>query len=707
MSDPMDTIRAGFFEECGELMEVLEAGLLALQDGTSDADTIASIFRAVHSVKGGAGAFDMASLVAFAHDFETLLDGVRSGTVAQSPALVATLLRAADRLSDLIELSRDGREPTDDFDELAAHLRDLETASPPVGDFTPVALDFGLDPDPEPEPAEQAAAASDAPQDMLTWQIAFRPHSELFSSGNEPLFLFRALAVLGRIAVSIDDSALPNLANLDPDLASLAWRITLIPSANDLTETEIEAIFEFAEDLCDITLECAMAPASVAPAWPDAQLPTTTAPPAAAPPPPASPAKPVPPAGSVTPPPAAKTIRVDLDRVDRLVNLVGELVISQSMLARSISLAGHDGQSDIMDGLDGLQQLTRDIQDSVMSIRAQPVKSLFQRMTRIVREAAQATGKEVRLEVVGEGTEIDKTVVERLADPLTHMIRNAIDHGLESPAERLAAGKPQTGIVRLSAAQQSDRVVIEVTDDGRGIDRGRVLARAVARGLVEPDTRLETHEIDRLLFRPGFSTNDEVSQLSGRGVGLDVVQKAIRDLNGVVSIASEDGIGCSMSASLPLTLAILDGMVVTAANQRMVIPLSAIVETQTLASAKIRNLGPGRNVAALQGVFVPMVDLAQGMGFPPTQNTRDDDRAILFLRPGEAAAYALQVDAIDSQGQVVIKGLADAFGRVPCVSAATILGDGQVALIVDPTSLAEAAGLARAPRPATHLEIVA
>ncbi|MEM7642714.1 MAG: chemotaxis protein CheA [Pseudomonadota bacterium] len=698
MSDPMETIRAGFFEECAELMEALEAGLLALQDGTSDGDTIDSIFRAVHSVKGGAGAFDMGPLVAFAHDFETLLDGLRSGSVGQTPALISALLRAADRLSDLIELSRDGREPTDRFDELDAHLRDLADAARRSDGFAAVALDLGLDLDPPGIEAADPPPGAAPARGVTAWRITFRPHAELFSSGNEPLFLFRALAVLGRLAVTTDDSALPNLANLDPELASLVWVVTLTPSATDLTETEIEAIFEFAEDLCDIAIEPVTAtPVETATAR---DAPTSPAQSTATPPSPS-------PAATFATPPAAKTIRVDLDRVDRLVNLVGELVISQSMLARSISLAGYDGQSDAVDGLDELQQLTRDIQDSVMSIRAQPVKSLFQRMTRIVREAAQATGKDVRLEVVGEGTEIDKTVVERLADPLTHMIRNAVDHGLETPEERRAAGKPETGIVRLSASQQSDRVIIEVADDGRGIDRPRVLARAVARGLVGADARLETQEIDRLLFQPGFSTNEEVSQLSGRGVGLDVVQKSIRDLNGVLTISSEEGAGCVMSASLPLTLAILDGMVVRAANQRMVIPLSAIVETQTLDAAKIRNLGPGRDVAGLQGVFVPLVDLAKGMGFPAATDTRDDDRAILFLRPGEAAAYALQVDAIESQGQVVIKGLADTFGRVPCVSGATILGDGQVALIVDPTSLAETAGLARAAARAAPLEIVA
>ncbi|WP_179379997.1 chemotaxis protein CheA [Jannaschia marina] len=687
--DPLDAIRATFFEECAELLETLEAGLLALQAGEVGPDTVDGVFRAVHSIKGGAGAFDLAALVTYAHEFETALDGLRVGRLAPDPDVIAVFLRASDALADLVAAAQAG---TDVAAPDPAELRALDTGAdgtdghPPGAEattgFAPVMIDLGLVPEPESARPPEA------------WEILFEPLPDLLASGNEPLFLFRALEVLGRIEVECLDGDLPTLTAMDPRVARLRWRILLTPSATDLTETEVESIFEFAVDLCVL---------QITPRGPLAADALTPAPSETPPKPAPTPLRPTRTAASVpteTGRPVSAvgaTIRVDLGRVDRLVNLVGELVISQSMLAQGMARAGLDQHSEAVTTLEELQQLTRDMQDSVMSIRAQPVKSLFQRMTRIVREAAQATAKDVRLVTDGEATEIDKTVVERLADPLTHMIRNAIDHGLEEPGARAAAGKPATGIVRLSARQQSDRVVIEVSDDGRGIDRARVLKRATERGLVPPDRSLEPVEIDRLLFLPGFSTSAEVSALSGRGVGMDVVQRAIRDLNGTISINSVEGAGCTLSISLPLTLAILDGMIVRSGRQRMVLPLSAIVETQTLAAARVERLGAAKRVVALQGRFVPLLDLAEAMGFGTVapDGTEDEDTALLFVEPDDSGPFALCVDAIEAQRQVVIKGLGDNFGHVPCVSAATILGDGQVALIVDPSGIAAMRGLHR------------
>ena len=331
-----------------------------------------------------------------------------------------------------------------------------------------------------------------------------------------------------------------------------------------------------------------------------------------------------------------------------------------------------------------------------MMIRAQPVKSLFQRMSRIVREASAAVGKTVVLVTEGETTEIDKTVIERLADPLTHMIRNAVDHGLEPTSERLSRGKPAVGEVRLSATHRSGRVVIEISDDGGGIDRARGRQIAVDKGLVPADAALGEAEIDQLLFLPGFSTASQVSNLSGRGVGMDVVKNAIAALGGRISIASQEGRGTTFSISLPLTLAVLDGMVVSVAEETLVMPLSAIAETLTLPTESIRRLGPQTHVVLVRESFVPLLDLGVELGY---RAPRDDYAGAIALLVGQedGSKAALVVDAIEDQRQVVIKGLQESYGHVPGVAAATILGDGQIALILDPADLVQnASGRSRA-----------
>ncbi|CTQ50667.1 chemotaxis protein CheA [Jannaschia donghaensis] len=713
--NPFDAIMATFFEECGDLMESLESGLLALQSGDQDVDTIDAVFRAVHSIKGGAGAFDLAVLVAFAHEFETSLDALRSGRLMPDPAVIAVLLRASDQLGDLVSASRSAEESVlPDTSDLRALVSDLADGSGTVDEeisFAPLALDLEFPAsDQSDDLRSETAAASETPRYATEscdccrkWILQFEPLPDLLISGNEPLFLFRALEVMGPLKVEAFDADLPPLSEMDPKEPRLRWKIVIAPSAPDLTETEIESVFEFAVNLCVLDIVCVeeSAPSGDVSAITDpadpvagsslpAPLPDDTPRVAQLGNEPSAPSGRLP---STAPRQFSTTIRVDLARVDRLVNLVGELVISQSMLAQGMTRAGLDQHSEAVSNLDDLQQLTRDMQDSVMAIRAQPVKSLFQRMTRIVRETAQATEKQVTLETEGEATEIDKTVVERLADPLTHMIRNAIDHGLETPKERMDAGKAPAGILRLSARQQSDRVVIEISDDGRGIDRTRVLKRALECGLIPEGKTLEAAEIDRLLFMPGFSTSTEVSALSGRGVGMDVVQRAIRDLNGTISIASSEGQGCKISISLPLTLAILDGMIVRSNDQRMVIPLSVIVETQTLSTARTEHIAGRHPVARLHDRYVPMIDLSVGMGFPTLENlTAGEDAALLFVEPDEGGPFAIRVDAIEAQRQVVIKGLGENFGNVPCVSAATILGDGQIALIVDPIGIAASSG---------------
>ena len=376
------------------------------------------------------------------------------------------------------------------------------------------------------------------------------------------------------------------------------------------------------------------------------------------------------------------TVRVELDRVDRLINLIGELVINQSMLSQAVFDAGFPPNSPLAGGLDEFKQLTRDIQESVMSIRAQPVKPLFQRMSRIVREASNATRKDVRLVTEGESTEVDKIVIERLSDPLTHMIRNAVDHGLESREKREAAGKPREGVVRLSAMHRSGRVIIEVSDDGAGINRPRVRQIAIEKGLISADEQLTDGEIDNLLFMPGFSTASEVSNLSGRGVGMDVVKKSIQALGGRVSIVSVPGQGSSFIISLPLTLAILDGMVVRIAGQTTIIPLTDIVETLKPKPEDIHDFSTEGQVVFIRGAFVPLVDVGATLGYRAPL-TKVDNQIVVLTQTEDSALSALMVDEIFDQRQVVIKGLEENYGSVPGIAAATILGDGRIALILD------------------------
>ena len=386
------------------------------------------------------------------------------------------------------------------------------------------------------------------------------------------------------------------------------------------------------------------------------------------------------------PRPAAPTIRVDLERVDRLINLVGELVINQAMLSQRVYKAGYGNNSLVSTSLEELEHLTRDLQESVMAIRAQPVKPLFQRMGRTIREVADATGKQVRLKTEGEATEIDKTVIELLADPLTHMIRNGVDHGLERPEDRIAAGKPAEGVIRLTAAHRSGRVVIEVSDDGAGINRPKVLESAKKKGLIPQDAQLSDSEIDNLLFLPGFSTASTVSSISGRGVGMDVVKRSIQALGGRITIASRPKLGSTFSMSLPLTLAVLDGIVVAIDDQTLVIPLTAIVETLKPNPSSIHPLGEGSFVMRVRDNFVPLIDVGAEIGIRPRSLTPPEGVAIL-VETENSNRNALMVDAILDQRQVVIKSLETNYGRATGVAAATILGDGRVAMILDVDAL--------------------
>jgi two-component system, chemotaxis family, sensor kinase CheA len=352
------------------------------------------------------------------------------------------------------------------------------------------------------------------------------------------------------------------------------------------------------------------------------------------------------------------------------------------MLSQSVIENDATGTSAVNMGLDELQQLTREIQDSVMAIRAQPVKPVFQRMSRIVREVADMVGKSIRLVTEGENTEVDKTVIDKLAEPLTHMIRNAVDHGIETPEKRAAAGKNPEGTVKLTAKHRSGRIVIELVDDGAGINRERVRQKAIDNDLIAADSNLTDEEIDNLIFAPGFSTADKISDISGRGVGMDVVKRSIQALGGRISITSRPGHGSTFTMSLPLTLAVLDGMVVTVAGQTLVVPLTAIVETLQPEARNIHSFGANQRLISIRDSFCPLVDVGRILNFRGTQANPVEGVALLVESEG-GGQRALMVDAIQGQRQVVIKSLEANYTHVPGIAAATILGDGRVALILD------------------------
>ena len=743
----LDQVRDTFFEECDELLEALQEGLLAIQDGEADSETVHSVFRSVHSIKGGAGAFGFEHLVRFAHEFETLLDAVRNDVIEADGEVVTTLLAGSDVLGDLVIGARDETEVEADItDPLIAafqgFLPEVEGGAEAEAEpeFAPMVLSLDLGgPDGGPDNGFADGLPGIGLPDIggsgdgagpRVWVIRFRPHSALYRNGNETVLLLRALEDLGALEVVCDSSALPEFGALDPEESYLSWEIRLTPSEGSVDAVDAVAIgevFEFVEGCCDLeisaeggatdtglivspdtSLDMSLADVSPGPvtcdpvegmdeamieARPEAAEEVSEtgslsgAGQSSAPPPGQPPKRPEgPPAKGAKE--AAKraptvTVRVDVTRIDRLINLVGELVMNQAMLAQGASELKLSAGAELSTGLDEMKQLAREIQDSVMAIRAQPVKSLFQRMSRIVREAAVATGKKVHLEISGEMTEVDKMVIEKLADPLTHMIRNAVDHGLESGEKRAGVGKPEVGTVWLSAAHRSGRIVIEVTDDGGGINRERVRQIAEEKGLVQPEDHLSVEEIDALLFRPGFSTVEKVSNLSGRGVGMDVVNSAIRALSGRIAIRSTPGEGSTFSISLPLTLAVLDGMVVEVAEQKLVIPITAIIEMLRPELGNVHALSHDSDVIFARDTYVPVLDVGYVLGY--RDKKRDaGDRVFVLVETDSGGHCAILVDTIHDQRQVVIKGLETNYGKVPGIAAATVLGDGKTALILDP-----------------------
>ena len=660
-----------YFEECAELLGDVEARLIALASNPNDVETLHAIFRAVHSIKGGAGAFGFERLVRFAHTFETLMEELRSGRVAVTRDGVSTLIQARDILAGIVDATRTHTTLPEDYG-LAVGARLAALAGRP--DRSAVSGKDEAQPDTQIE---------------QRYSIVFAPHPELFRNASEPLHLLRELCGLGLATVTVDDSALPDLAELDPDTSYLSWTIDLITKAS---EAEIREVFEFVEDDCDLTIKRFGAEddgpqadeATVAVVPPS----SSSAVAARKEQPPSEPAS-APPAIMVSGGDATRTtIRVDLEKIDRLVNMVGEIVITQAMLGEQVNQLPVDMYPRIVQGVEDLSAHVRELQESVMAIRAQPVKLIFARMQRIVHDTAGHLGKSVRLVLSGENTEVDKTVIEQLSDPLTHMVRNAIDHGIETPEVRRARGKPEEAVLSLSASQRGGRIMIEVADDGAGLNRPRILEKAKAAGIVQPDAILTDEEIDALIFHPGFSTADTVSDLSGRGVGMDVVKRNIQALSGRITVQSREGQGTRFEITLPLTLAVLDGMIVAVGAETYVLPLSAIIESLRPTRAMLNTLVNAADMLQIRGDFVPLIRLNRLFSVPAA--IEDPTRGLVVLVEAEGGRrIGLMIDEMLGQQQVVIKSLESNYRPVPGVSGATILGDGRVALILDVTLLAQ------------------
>ncbi len=696
MSD-MDEFLEMFFAECDELLEGVATGLRQMDSSEYEKETVHAVFRAVHSVKGGAAAFGLSDLVSFAHKFETVLDLVRSDALDPDPRLMAVLHRSSDCLADLVEAARKSIDPDHARrEELLGELEKLigvkdENENDDDVEFEPISIDL---------------MSFDAPEVPESYRIFFEPNADLYRSGNDPVAIIRALDKLGETDITIDTARVPVLSEWDDSTPVLGWTVLLRTTASTAA---IEDVFEFVEDCCKLEITALVAEqgdegdgtaqtssedfptvdvtAQQVQETTDDQAETVSTKAAFSPLAPTSAN-----AGSEgravksSETSSSATIRVSLDRVDKLMNMIGELVIKEAMLSQVIQTAGFAEDPEVKGGLESLRQLAGDIQESVMAIRAQPLKQVFQRMHRILREAAEATGKQVRLVTSGEQTEVDKTMIERLIDPLTHMIRNSVDHGLEDAITRKRNGKPQEGTVTLSAAHKSGRVQIEVSDNGCGINRARVRQIAEEKGLIAPGATLSPAEIDSLLFLPGFSSKSEVSALSGRGVGLDVVRREIMALGGRVMISSSEGKGTTFTITLPLTLAVLEGMLIQLNNQTMVLPITAVQETLRPEQSSLHGIGRSGRTLSNRDELIPIIDLGCIFGFREKPSASDEGVLIVVETDGHKRA-AFQVDAIFDQRQVVIKSLEENYGRVPGVSAATILGDGKIALIIDPEEI--------------------
>ena len=661
MSVDLAQFHQTFFEESFEGLEAMEGGLLNLNTGEPDLDVINTIFRAAHSIKGGSATFGFSSVANFTHTLETLLDETRAGKREVTREAVDLLLQSVDCLRAMLAATQSGAAiEQGQVDALHGQLEELLKG----GQAT--------------VSASATAAPASAASGGVGWEIVFRPHPNMLRTGNDPVRMFRGLALLGDLSVTVDASGLPEFAALDPETSYLGWRVQL---KGDIAHAQVAEIFDWVTDECDLEIKALAASdinASGSVAKPAAGL-------------------------ALAPQPADRrdatndrraatggesaSIRVATDKVDALVNMVGELVITQSMLSQLGTAEDFDLDQihKLRDGLIQLERNTRELQESVMRIRMLPMSFAFNRFPRMVHDLCQKLNKKIELKMSGEQTELDKTVLEKIGDPLVHLVRNSLDHGIETPDIRRAAGKPETGTIHLNAFHKGGNIMIEISDDGAGLNKDKILKKARERGLVKDDEVLSDEKAYVLIMLPGFSTAEVVSDVSGRGVGMDVVRRNILSLGGRIEIESQLGKGTTMRIRLPLTLAILDGMSIAVSDQIFIIPLTFISESLQPESKDIRGISGQGRVVQVRGEFLPLMALHELFGIQ-TQVT-EPERGILVLVEAEGSKVALFVDALVGQNQVVLKSMEANYKKTPGIAGATIMGDGRVALILDIASL--------------------
>jgi two-component system chemotaxis sensor kinase CheA len=702
-----------FIDESFEGLEAMESELLNLEPGDVDSEIINTIFRAAHSIKGGSGTFGFMAIANFTHVLETLLDQIRNGERELEALHVDLLLKSVDCLRGMLSaIQNDEEQESEEAEELRKQFEAILE-----GESEPQQVEAILEGESEPQQVEvevldETATASVEPEQEATgagtitiWEIVFAPESHLFRTGNEPLFLFEDLQSLGEVTSQASLDNLPELGQLQAEDSYISWVLTL-DTEGDVTEDKIKEVFEWVEDDAKITISKkaqiedfsflgepetaepevpAAEIAQITPEKADTEKAEAKAPAKKAPVKDKSPAK-----------SDSGSIRVGTDKIDSLINMVGELVITQAML-NELGDSEEFDQSKLAALQEGLAQLshnTRDLQESVMRIRMLPISFVFSRFPRLVRDISQQLDKQVELKLIGEQTELDKTVMEKISDPMVHLVRNSLDHGLETPEERVASGKGETGTVTLNAYHQGGNIVIEIIDDGRGLNTKKIKEKAIANGLIEETDELTDDEINELIFRPGFSTADAVSDLSGRGVGMDVVKRNINELNGTVEVSSVPNQGSTFTIRLPLTLAILDGQLVTVGDNVYIIPLVSIVESLQIDINKVNSVGGGLDVLRLRDEYIPIMRLHDLFNHNNAQTRLED--GLLVVVESDNEKVGLLVDDLLAQQQFVIKSLEANYKKVDGISGATILGDGSVSLIIDISGVIKLAGLKKA-----------
>ncbi|WP_415906638.1 chemotaxis protein CheW [Neptuniibacter sp. QD72_48] len=790
MSIDLSQFIATFLEESYEGLEVMESSLLNLD--SADEETINTIFRAAHSIKGGAGTFGFNEVADFTHVVETLLDELRSGKQSITPELVNLLLESVDCIKMLLEAAQDGpevdaaqiqqvqqrleqalgQEPSQDqiasettesnsvetdvkqscwnitfiphrdllqaghepafMFEALADLGEL-TVTPNLKDlpelysltseelFLSWQLQLVSEDCSEEDIREvfewvedecelevsqgEASSSVELPTDSESsdagWSISFIPSPTILETGNEPSFMFEALEELGDLKIQVNLERLVDFDKLNPEQLLLSWNLDLV---SECSKADIEEVFEWVEDECTLGIEAKVQKLfstedseepteQIAPLQSEENAPVQTPNPGIEPiaEPKSEQQQSSPLAKNQTntarKPKAAESssIRVDTDKIDALINRVGELVITQAMLGQvGDELAEITGGSEVerlQSGLEQLERNTRDLQEDVMRVRMLPISFVFNRFPRLVHDVSGKLGKKVELVITGEQTEIDKTVMEKIGDPMVHLIRNSLDHGLEAPEERVAAGKSEVGRVELNAYHQGGFIIIDITDDGRGLNTEKIYQKALDNGLITADQQLSDSEINELIFKPGFSTADAVSDLSGRGVGMDVVRRNIESLGGHVSVTSEPGHGSTFSVSLPLTLAILDGQLVRVHNETYIVPLISIVETILANKSAMSPIAGENKLLHFREEYIPLINLRSLFKLPIEEDHQDTHLIAIVENGGQKVG--LIVDELFGQQQVVIKSLEVNFKRIEGFAGATILGDGSVALILD------------------------